>query len=1054
MPSSTTSRRTIAAWCATCLVLFSFVGPVRSDSGQYVVGVVPSDDTTLRDPVARDRPVTAEQILDMVRRAVDLTGGMQAVVPAGAKLVLLKPNIGTQGDPRTGVNTDDRVVRAVAILVHEVAPEARILIAEGPGGWISPDKAHLAERGRSGGMLVDGFEKSGHRATVRELRAAGIDIDCFDLNFDAAYSLHPANGGLAAAEYSIAASIMDADVWINIPVAKTHGAKITCSLKNHFGILPGTVYGWSKANGTSRHAGMPHSPRQMDEAWVDLYGLTRVDFNVVDMITGSEAGPFEEDHQKRANIILAGVNPVAADLVAARLMGYNPDDFEFAELAWLQGLGPRYIDDVTTRGADLTRLVQRYKKAGISYGGWGEWAEHANYGMGPRYWTLLGPVARDHEMSQSQIDALAPRPGQDGWSDVVYFGSDHINLDKHFNDPTNCAVYAFTRFTMATSDSVRFWMGADEGLQVWLDGKLIHRNDRRRRHILGMDRIPGYVEAGEHSLLIRAEQGRGDFDFSINVCEPIDDELYAGNRYPGVRYYVEKKTDLTSQVQRVCADATGGDFLGSSIEANVTTLNALDPLEASRSAPDTVLLEGIPQTNTSELLGLLVQLSGIDPAGLHPAALQVMAEAPFTLAHLSFGREGYAPDYGPDISRLLSWLGTRYGISYGYGHRESLKTVHGWLAQGYVPVIGDLTPRRGRRWRGTGQPNWSAVTGFRQTGDVIELRTVRAGESSWTAVDSDWSGTLPGGLQANCPVIVVRAHGMPISADALADSIAGLALELGTTPEVRADGSEWGVPAGLTAWDWWVIDWERLPFTHEWAMEPETLDRLERLASRFPPELARRRGLAAAYFAAAAADATTSTRRKMLQQAADGYGQVADAMRRLAESMPQADDVAELTAADRQRLDNIAGARGLVRQARDGERLALSALASMLERPPLPPVFSDPLTRKDKGKRLFSWRAVTEDSVYELRFSGQDLQVTLVQGDEAADRSFQVFSAMPQKAGWMVAVEPAPSGSGSYRVAQQPAADNGWRTVIRVDDMRAWNRNNAPALTIWAVPGP
>lgn len=1053
MSSAVSSVRNLVAWCAACLLAICLPGLTGPASGQFVVGVVSSDDADLSNPVARDKPVTAEQILGMVRRAVDLAGGMQSVVPDSARLVLLKPNIGTQGDPRTGVNTDDRVVRAVAILVHEAAPTARILIAEGPGGWISPDKGHLVEGGRNGGMLVDGFEKSGHRATVRQLRAAGIDIDCFDLNFDAAYSLRPANGGLASDEYSIAASIMDADVWINIPVAKTHGAKITCSLKNHFGILPGSVYGWSKANGTSRHAGMPHSPRQMDEAWIDLYGLTRVDFNVVDMITGSEAGPFEEDHQKRANIILAGANPVAADLVVARLMGYNPDDFEFAELAWLQGLGPRHIEDVSIRGADVAPLVQRYKKAGISYGGWGEWAQHANYGMGPRYWTLLGPLARDHEMSAGQIADMAPVPGKAGWSDVVYFGSDRINLDKHFDDPTNCAVYAFTRFTMATSDSVRFWLGADEGLQVWLDGELIHRHDRRRRHVLGMDRIPGYVEAGEHSLLIRAEQGRGDFDFSINVCEPIDDNLFAGNRYPGVRYYVEEQIEA-ALVQRVGADASGGDFLGTTIEANVNELTAQDPLDVSRGAPDTVVLDGIPPTEATDLLGLLVQLADVDEPQLDPAALQIMATAPFTLAHLSFGREGYAPDYGPDITRLLSWLGASYAVSYGYGHRESTKTIHGWLAQGHVPVIADPTQRRGRRWRSSQPTSWHAVTGYRQRDEVIELRMVRDGNPTWTAVSADWMGTMPGGLQANCPVVVARMDGMPVSGEALIDSIASLALELGLTAEVKLDGLDWGAPAGLAAWDWWVIDWERLPFTYDWAVEHRTLDRLERLASRFPPELARRRAMAAAYFAAAASKSVDEARRTLLLQAADGYQQVVDAMQRLSEAMPQVDDVSELTAADLGRLNNIAGARPLIRQARAGERRALAAMASMLGRAPLPPVFVDPLVRKSQGKRLFSWRAVTDDTVYELELSGKDLDIRLVQGDDGAtDVISEVFSAIPKSNGWMVVVEPGLSGSGSYRVAQQPTAANDWRVVIRADDTRAWNRNNTPVLTVWAVPG-
>lgn len=98
-----------------------------------------------------------------------------------------------------------------------------------------------------------------------------------------------------------------------------------------------------------------------------------------------------------------------------------------------------------------SRLATRYKKASVDYTS--EWAEHAGFGMGPRRWTLLGPLARDHAFSPDQLKSLHPLPGQDGWSETAWFGDDRIDLDKYYEDPINCAVYAFTHFTMATSDS-------------------------------------------------------------------------------------------------------------------------------------------------------------------------------------------------------------------------------------------------------------------------------------------------------------------------------------------------------------------------------------------------------------------------------------------------------------------------------------------------------------------------------------------------------------------------------------------------------------------------
>ena len=695
------------------LIIALSILAMRPAGAEFAVGVVPSDEETLAAPAPRDLTLTADQILAMVRRAVDLIGGMASVVPDTARLVAIKTNISTIEPSGSGVITEARVVRAVALLVHEAVPEARILIVEGAGGWISPSHSSSIGMPVFSDMVQDGFAVAGHRATVDELRGLGVDIDCFDLNFDRAYTMQVPGGGLATDEYDIAAALIDADVWINCPVAKTHGAKITCCMKNHFGILPGRIYGWNKARGTQDHAGMPHAPRVVDEAWVDLWTLSQMDLNVVDMIVGSEAGAFEKT-VRRSNIVLAGRDPVATDLVVAKLMGFNPDDFEFAELAWRRGMGPHYIENVDIRGAEVERLVARYKKAGVDYSGRGEWAEHANYGMGPRYWTLLGPLPKDHAFGAAEIAGLAPEAGKGDWSEVIFFGHDKIDLDKHYDDPVNCAVYAFTRFTMARADSVRLWIGSDEDLQIWIDGEPLYEYGGRRRHRLGMVQLPAYLEAGEHRLLLRAQQGRGDFSFSFNICEPIDDVLYAGNRYPGVRYYLDSQRDQVAALQ-VRAENVGGDFSSSGVrEMNAITLeNAYDPLERSRSAPDSLLLHDVPPPTRRDLMGLMAERAGIGQGAFDEVALEVLSTVPFTLGHLSIGWEGYYPDYGPELARLLNWLGLRYAVTYGYGRRESLKTIQGWLAGGRLPLTSDLVRRRGRRRRGRQPTAWGQVTGYR-----------------------------------------------------------------------------------------------------------------------------------------------------------------------------------------------------------------------------------------------------------------------------------------------------------------------------------------------------
>jgi hypothetical protein len=169
--------------------------------------------------------------------------------------------------------------------------------------------------------------------------------------------------------------------------------------------------------------------------------------------------------------------------------------------------------------------------------------------------------------------------------------------------------------------------------------------------------------------------------------------------------------------------------------------------------------------------------------------------------------------------------------------------------------------------------------------------------------------------------------------------------------------------------------------------------------------------------------------------------------------MPLNDDVDELDSGDRDRLSRIGDTRPLIRQARDGERRALGALAEMLGRPPLPEVTTDPLLRKDRGVKLFTWHAVTDETVHRLELSGRDLWVELLEGDDPSEESSHVHAPMPHKRGWVAAVGRSALASGRYWVEEQPSAGNGWRVVVMADDTWAWNDDNAPELTVWAVPG-
>jgi uncharacterized protein (DUF362 family) len=1024
------------------IMLLSLTSRAADADTQFAVSVVPSDDLTLESPSSRDDSLSTAQVEQMVRRAVDLIGGMQSIVSDTARLVVLKVNIGLPWEKRSGAITDDRVARGVAILVHEAAPDARILIAEAAGGWSLPEHRESSPLPLWDDAWVDGFERAGHRATVEKLRARGADIDVIDLNFDEAYTLHPPDGGLATDTYDIAASILDADVWINVPVAKTHGAKITCCMKNHFGILPGRLYGFSKSTGTDDHPPMPHSARIVDEAFIDLWRLTQVDLNVVDMISGTERGPFTE-HTHRMNIVMAGRDPVATDLVVAKLMGFNPDDLETADLAWQHGLGPRWLENVDVRGGDPTALSQRWVKGWYWYGEGSEWREHSMYGKGPRRWTLLGPVPKNHLFEDAQLEALSPTPGADDWSPTVWFGHDKIDLDDYYNDPVRCAVYGYTEFTMPQADSVHYWMGADERLQVWIDGQPIYDTQddpamgRRRRHELGMVRLSGYLEAGDHRLLIRADQNRGRFEFSFNVVEPIYDERFAGNTYPGLRYHPAGE-DAPIETHVTSSDDDDNNLEGALVAAIGDLPQIAHPDQQAHINGDTIIVDGVGVDNADDLATVLAAAAGIEAP---TAGLAWVGRNPFSMVPI--GPQRYldlslSNDYRQEIhfEQIAQYLDVRYELSAGFGHAETFESIDAWMRLGHAPVTG------------ADGGNWTILSGLRpRQDDVPEIRIVEPAEEGWYAIPSDWWAHLPGIGHARNPVVVALAQ-ESTEASWVARS-AHLILESARARTTTIDvfGDQHDVLVGLAAWDFSVLHWERLSLTLDWAREGLNWSLLARTRSdHLPTLIADRRHAARVIDKLASGDEHEAA----LKRAAAAYSQVADLLQQFSDLLPD-NPRHQPTQADASTLDALRHNQGLMRRARAAERDALQILSQIAGEGPLPPLLVDPLSRLDKGHRLITSRYGWAEQIWEIALQGESIDATPLHASYGEESEFEQLAPLPTEPGWIVAVE-IEAGTVTATVIEQPTAENDWEARIRFDNLGATWQGDEVAFTIWAIP--
>lgn len=203
-------------------------------------------------------------------------------------------------------------------------------------------------------------EGSGHcRDTYRILEESGFaaifnnpNITFVDLNYDDWITIPNTGGKSNLTTFAIPKTLKQADWIVSMPKLKTHhwvGA--TMSMKNLFGTLPGTFYGWPK--NVLHQVGIV-------ESIIDINATLCPHFAIVDGIVGMEGDGPIMGTAKQAGFIVMGRNLPATDATCARLMGINPHKIKY--LADTDGrLGPIGESLITQRGESWESVRTDFK---------------------------------------------------------------------------------------------------------------------------------------------------------------------------------------------------------------------------------------------------------------------------------------------------------------------------------------------------------------------------------------------------------------------------------------------------------------------------------------------------------------------------------------------------------------------------------------------------------------------------------------------------------------------------------------------------------------------
>jgi uncharacterized protein (DUF362 family) len=263
---------------------------------------------------------------DTIRRGIEMFR-----LDLNGKRVVLKPNL-VEFDPKSAINTHPAVIGA-AIDAFKTLGAREVIVAEGPGH--RRDNEYLL--GASG--LYD---------VIKHHRIRYIDLNTDDVRLTKLKSSFTNFRQLYLPE-----TLYNADLLVSMPKLKTHHwAGVTLSLKNMFGVVPGSVYGWPK--NALHWAGIVGSILDINSS------LPLPRFAIVDGIVGMEGNGPLQGEEKKSGVLIFGDDLVAVDATAARLMKIEPRKVKYLDTAaaFLGNLGHEQIEQI---GENLQPYQQDFR---------------------------------------------------------------------------------------------------------------------------------------------------------------------------------------------------------------------------------------------------------------------------------------------------------------------------------------------------------------------------------------------------------------------------------------------------------------------------------------------------------------------------------------------------------------------------------------------------------------------------------------------------------------------------------------------------------------------
>jgi uncharacterized protein (DUF362 family) len=293
-------------------------------------------------PVVSIVKIKNDNISAAVEEAIDLLGGVKEVTN-GKERIMLKPNL---MGPVPTATTKPEVIKTLAQMMKKAGKH--VLIGEGSAAsplfnikgeeTFRTQKSDILDK-----MQQFVFFNLGYFALAKSLDIPLVNLhsgDLVEVEVPDAYVFD---------KITLHRSLTEIDLLCSVPMMKTHVlAQVTLGMKNLIGLYPGTVY--QSIRGLMHDMASKVEPSGTAVAIIDMVRANKLGLTVVDASMAMEGDGPSDGTLVKMDLIIAGVNPLATDMVASNCMGFKPNEIPTFHWANKVGMKPTCLDNIELRG--------------------------------------------------------------------------------------------------------------------------------------------------------------------------------------------------------------------------------------------------------------------------------------------------------------------------------------------------------------------------------------------------------------------------------------------------------------------------------------------------------------------------------------------------------------------------------------------------------------------------------------------------------------------------------------------------------------------------------